>query len=345
MPTNYYVLFFVLIFVLFQGADNNFASGLLQYNGKLDVSLIFYATIKGKAENSLKSYKSAFSSWKKFALKNELIVFPMNKVEFTVFLITKAEEGACWSTLNMYISAAKFFLKLFQKSDASLYLVDTQISNFLKKHCRKPNNKKRPLSKAEFDRIIKGHSHLLNSILILRNLTLIIFGWIGFMRFSDLSQIRFCNVNVNSNRIKILLFNAKNDKFKKGQSVNFRLNDDLFNIVMSYIRLSGLKGLSSNKDVFLFCSINNESCNLFDPISYKEMRLVMYALCDFVGIDTEKIGTHSLRIGGCSEASRRGVPDYILDFHGRWALNSCARARYQRVEGEDVFHVSDVLSK
>ena len=45
-----------------RGADDNFAAGLVQYNGKLDVSLIYYATIKDKAENSLQSYKSAFSS-------------------------------------------------------------------------------------------------------------------------------------------------------------------------------------------------------------------------------------------------------------------------------------------
>ena len=244
----------------------------------------------------------------------------------------------------MYICSAKFFLKLFQQPDICLNLVDIQISNYLKKFCRKPNNKRRPLSKAEFDLIIQSHSQFLNSIVILRDLTLLIFGWIGFMRFSDLAQIKFSNVSLNSNQVKIRIFNAKNDKYKNGQTVNFRLNDLLLKIVLRYIRFSGLKSLSLNKDVFLFCNIVDNSCNLYESLSYSEMRSAIFNLCNFVGINTERIGTHSLRIGGCSEASRRGVPDYILDFHGRWALNSNARARYQRVEGEDIFYVSDVLN-
>ncbi len=325
--------------------DNNFADGLFNYSGKLDASLLLCATLRGKANNSLKSYKSAFSAWKKFAIKNDLNIFPMNKVEFSVFLITKAEEGACWSTLNMYICSAKFFLKLFQQPDMCLNLVDIQISNYLKKFCRKPDNKRRPLSKAEFDLIIQSNSQFLNSIVILRDLTLLIFGWIGFMRFSDLAQIKFCNVSLNSNQVKIRIFNAKNDKYKNGQTINFRLNDLLLKIVLRYIRFSGLKSLHFDKDVFLFCNIVNNCCNLMESLAYSEMRSAIFKLCNSVGINTERIGTHSLRIGGCSEASRRGVPDYILDFHGRWALNSNARARYQRVEGEDIFYVSDVLNK
>ncbi len=66
--------------------------------------------------------------------------------------------------------------------------------------------------------------------------------------------------------------------------------------------------------------------------------------CEKSGVDTTKIGTHSLRIGGYTEASRSGIPDYVLDYYGRWALNSTSRARYQRVLESDAIKVSYVLN-
>ena len=46
-----------------------------------------------------------------------------------------------------------------------------------------------------------------------------------------------------------------------------------------------------------------------------------------------------------AEATRRGVPDHVLDNHGRWALNSRARSGYQRLVEEDFCWVTEVLMK
>ena len=74
------------------------------------------------------------------------------------------------------------------------------------------------------------------------------------------------------------------------------------------------------------------------------MQGLLLNLCKKAGVSVDKIGTHSLRIGGCTEASKCGVPDYVLDFYGRWALNSTSRARYQRVVGEEALIVSELLN-
>ena len=89
----------------------------LQYSGHLDVSILSKACLKGLEPNSLKSYKSKFNSWKLFAVQNCLEIFPVNIVEFKIFLCVKVQEGACWSTINSTISAVKFFNKV----TASLY--------------------------------------------------------------------------------------------------------------------------------------------------------------------------------------------------------------------------------
>ena len=67
-------------------------------------------------------------------------------------------------------------------------------------------------------------------------------------------------------------------------------------------------------------------------------------LCNRARVDTNKIITHSLRIGRCTEASWNGIPDYVMDFYGKWALKSTSRARYQRVLESEAILVSNVLN-
>lgn len=310
----------------------------------MDASVLFSATLKGKSYNTLKAYKGGFKTWKLFAIDNLLNVFPVNKVEFSIFLITKCESGASWPTLSKYINSVKFFLMLFRKEDCVNGLVDTQIMHFLRKCSRKPDNKMRPLSKSEFDTIIYRHLSSQQSLLVLRSLCILIFGYIAFLRYDDLSQIRWSNVKILNDKVFISLFDAKNDKYKKGQSVSFRLNKVLLKVLKDYLSLANLFSLKYDKNVFLFFHVDNNKCDYYRKVSYDKVRELLLNMCVKAGVSVERIGTHSLRIGGCTQASKCGVPDYVLDFYGRWCLNSTARARYQRVVGEEALIVSEILN-
>ena len=330
-------------YVFFVQVGRGFSTNeLLNYKGSMDTSVIFNAMIKGKATNTMKNYKGGFNTWKKYALENDLQVFPINKVEFSIFLITKCEIGASWSSLNSYICAAKCFHQLFCKDISNF--IDFQVIHFLKKCSRKPNRKMRPLTKVEFDLIICKHLKMRNTLFLLRNICVLMFAYIAFLRYDDVSQIMWSNVNIVNDVVSVKLFDAKNDKWKSGQSVKFRLNDVLLSVLKNYIRKAQLYQFRKNENVFLFCDIVDDDCNHFKKLSYDNMREMLLGMCRVAGVDSHKIGTHSLRIGGCTEASRRGVPDYVIDYYGRWALNSTSRARYQRVVGEDAMVVSEFLN-
>ena len=66
-------------------------------------------------------------------------------------------------------------------------------------------------------------------------------------------------------------------------------------------------------------------------------------MCQKAGVDITRLGTHSLRIGATSHATRQGVPDRVIDAHGRWAEGSRARQGYQRLDWKDMSIVSEVL--
>lgn len=309
----------------------------------MDCSVVLSARLTGYAKNSIKSYKSGFNLWKQFALKNGLELFPVNKIELSICLINKVENGGSWSTVNQCINGVKFFHRLFLKT-TDKHCVDEQILQFLIKNSRKPDNKRRPLLKDEFEKIISVNLNEKSDIVLMRNLCVLIFSWIGFLRYDDVSQLKWNNVNIEKNVIRLKLYDAKNDKKKKGQSVRFQLNCNLMNIVNNYLEMAGLFDTVCNDSVYLFFEIDKGCCLYQKRLSYVSMYGLLISLCEKSGVDTTKIGTHSLRIGGCTEASRSGIPDYVLDYYGRWALNSTSRARYQRVLESDAIKVSDVLN-
>ena len=111
----------------------------------------------------------------------------MDKIELFIRLINKVENDSSWSTINQYINGVKFFHRLLLKSFDNPY-VNEQILQFLTKHFRKPENNRRPLLKDEFESMICVHWKQNFYSLILRNLCLMIFAWIGFLRYDYGSQ-------------------------------------------------------------------------------------------------------------------------------------------------------------
>jgi len=129
----------------------------------------------------------------------------------------------------------------------------------------------------------------------------------------------------------------------EGQKVTIKCNSNWIIVYKTYLKLSGFDKLLYNDSIFLFPEMKNDILYPKNRMSYAEARKVVLSLCKNSGIDTKKLGTHSLRIGGCTEASKMGVPDYVLDAHGRWVLNSRARAGYQRVDENDFVWLSEIL--
>ncbi len=113
-------------------------------------------------------------------------------------------------------------------------------------------------------------------------------------------------------------------------------------IVNDYLIKAGFYDKLHGDSVYLFFEIDKGSCFYKKRLSYAHMFGMLLDLCNKAGVDTNKIGMHS-GIGGCTEASLNGILDYVLDYYGRWALNSTARARYQRVLESEAILVSNVL--
>ena len=314
---------------------------IFDYSGPLDPSKIVRARLSSRAVNTVKTYRAGFNKWRRFAIDNNLVHFPVNQIEFEIFLTEKVEEGVSFQTLKNVLHAVNHFHNLFYIKPL---IIDSKILDFCQRFCRKVDNRKRPLLKSEFNTIVRLNTQRFSDFKMLRDLSIVIFAFIGFLRFDDLSQLRLCDVDIFGSTVKLKVFEAKSDKSYAGQKAEFQLSARCYDIVKHYVKVAKFSKLGWHKnDVFFFMPLKNGSPRIHDKMSYKECRICILKLCKQAGIPTDSIGTHSLRIGGCSEVSRLGVPSYLIDLHGRWAPGSRARAGYQRVTPQEQFLISDIL--
>ena len=314
-------------------------NSMYSYGGSLDTRCLFEASISSLNDNSFVNYMSGFKAWKVFARCNQLTIFPILNAEFCIFLIEALKEGASWATLNKYICAAKFFHKIFELENIQ---VNETLCNYLKKFCRKPNAEKRPINVNEVYAILELSKTEPSSLLLFRDLSIVLFGFFGFCRFDDFAQIKFSDFSVDNNVFSVKIRNAKNDRYYKGQTLSFELDEFCDSILKKYLSLS--RSHRSRRDSYLFLNLSKKKPK-DEKMSYREARNAVLSLCFRANVDVSSIGTHSFRIGAATLATRRGVPDVHIERHGRWALGSSAKNRYQRVSRDDHIIVSRCLRK
>ena len=64
-----------------------------------------------------------------------------------------------------------------------------------------------------------------------------------------------------------------------------------------------------------------------DHLSYTRVREIFLEKLGKIGLNTSKLGLHSLRSGGATQAANSGVCDRLFKKHGRWKSES-AKDRY-----------------
>ena len=144
----------------------------------------------------------------------------------------------------------------------------------------------------------------------LRNLCFVMFGFLAFLRFDDFSQLKVCDVDIFGSHVSIVVPEGKADQTYKSQKVEIQLDSRCYDILRLYVKRCQFAKLGwQRSDIFFFPKFVADKPKFQKKISYTECRISFNSLCDAVGVEKKGLGIHSLRIGGCSEASRMGVPD------------------------------------
>ena len=205
-------------------------------------------------------------------------------------------------------------------------------------------NQKEPVS-IEILKSIVDKFAFSENLIELRFVIMCLLGFSGFMRISELLNLKLKDITFVADGAKIFIEKSKVDQLREGNTVFISSTGTRYcpiGWLSNYIRIAKFKDIEND---FLFCRLakckNGHSTIGRFSISYTT---ALDNIRKFLPNDVNPrlIGTHSFRSGGASQAANSGVTDRMISKHGRWS-DGKSRDRYIKDSHEKRFQVSKIL--
>ena len=282
-----------------------------------------------------------------YASDHNLPILPGCKDDIGEFLISLVESQSL-SSIRLVTAGINFFHRLFGFDPPCGVVLDGLVNDFVAKHSSKNKRAREPFLLAHLEKILNVFSFETCSLYFLRSLGIVVIGFFGFLRFSDFSNLTLDDVLFCKDKVVLLLRRSKTDRKKVGQQVIFDGDSFPAHFLKVYFQRFGFQAYKAKEEFFVFMSMRLNKlgqCLIFRDakMSFNSCTRVLKLLYEKAGIDGKDLSSHSLRIGGATEASRLGVPDFKIGRNGRWASDS-SRRLYQRDPGVGRESISMVLS-
>lgn len=280
--------------------------------------------MSSKSKNTIKVYDYAFKKFNIWCTNYDLCALPSSVANIALYLSYLIQLEVSSSVLQNAYYAIKWEheLNLYNSvfSETFLQLILEGGTRILSK----PVNKKEPITAEILQKVFNNYEDL-NNIKNLRICCLMLLGYAGFMRFSELANIKASNLTFQKSHLEIIIESSKTDVYRQGNTICIaRTNTDLCPVTTleRYLKLTNISVISSEyvfrAITFLKSKNSYALCKINKPISYTRAReLLLDALCQ-AGFDKSKFGLHSLRSGGVTQAAHNRIPERLLKAHGRW---------------------------
>ena len=158
----------------------------------------------------------------------------------------------------------------------------------------------------------------------------LVFAFFGLMRVSEYTTLLRVHVQFNGTDVVLTLLRTKNSQNNRSYVTLSRTVDPQLCPVKSYHNFIGLRDRIFRADCTNFFVFANGS-----PLGSQTMNDIIKQLAlSAAHPHPDRLSSHSLRIGGASEAARAGVNLRVIQQMGRW--NSDCFLRYIRLQDRDI---------
>ena len=264
-----------------------------------DVKSLEIETLKNlknsKANNTLRAYQSDFSDFSIFCTKNGFSFMP-TQPKIIALYITHLSKSCKFSTLKRRIASISVIHKL------KGHYLDTKhpiiMENLLgiKRTLGSRQKAKKPILINDLKLIIKAIDE--DKI---RDKALILVGFAGGFRRSELVNIYFQDIDFVPEGVKILIRRSKTDQSGEGsiKAIPYFENQEFCPVIAlkDYLNKKFSNSDKSQKDVKIF------------EISDKSVALIIKRYAEKAGLDSSKYAGHSLRSGFATTAAEFGAEE------------------------------------
>jgi site-specific recombinase XerD len=263
-----------------------------------DVKSLEIETLKNlknsKADNTLRAYQSDFRDFSAFCAKNGLSSMP-SQPKIIALYITHLSKSSKFSTLKRRIASISVIHKLKGHYLDTKHPIIMENLHGIKRSLGSRQKAKKPILINDLKLIIKAIDEEKKEKL--RDKALILIGFAGGFRRSELVNINKEDIEFVTEGIKILIRRSKTDQSGEGiiKAIPYFDNQEFCPVIAlkEYIKF---KNGSSNEG------------KVFD-ISDKSVALIIKRYAQIAGLDPSRYAGHSLRSGFATTAAEFGAEE------------------------------------
>ena len=277
--------------------------------------------IDSRSENTSKKYFSGFNRWKQFCNVHKISSLPAQPVHIALYLTVLIDKQCSSNVINSAIYSIKWAHMLHGFTDPTDNAFVKNLQDTAKRLNSKPVVKKDPVDSEVLIRLCNLHTES-RDLLIVRDLTMILLGFSGFLRFDEISNLKCKDISVFDDYLKIFLAHSKTDQYRRGNEILISKGHTVACPVNMYKRYLFLSKLDVNSDEYVLRPIFRSSG--IAKLIYKNKKLSYTTARENIVKRLHTVapnlnfGLHSLRSGGATAAAISDVNERCIKRHGRW---------------------------
>jgi len=260
-----------------------------------DVKSLELETLKNlknsKADNTLRAYQSDFRDFSAFCAKNGFSSMP-TQPKIIALYITHLSKSSKFSTLKRRIASISVLHKLKGHYLDTKHPIIMENLHGIKRTLGSRQKAKKPILINDLKLIIKAIDEEK-----IRDKALILVGFSGGFRRSELVNIHYDDIEFVPEGVKILIKRSKTDQSGEGSIKAIPYFDN-----QEFCPVEALKNYIKKK----FSNINEGK--IFD-ISDKSVALIIKRYAQKAGLDSSRYAGHSLRSGFATTAAEFGAEE------------------------------------
>ena len=263
-----------------------------------DVKNLKIETLKNlknsKAHNTLRAYQADFKDFSAFCAKNGLNSLPSEPKIIAIYL-THLSSFSKYSTLKRRLASIKVIHKLKGHYIDVKHPIITENLMGIKRKMGVKQTAKKPLLINDLKSIIKVIDKEKNNLKRLQNKALLLIGFSGGFRRSELVSIEYDDLDFVAEGVKIIVRRSKTDQTGLGMTKAIPYFDN-----KKYCPVTSLKKWIN------FSKIDNGK--IFN-ISDKTVALTIKKYALLAGLDHNRYAGHSLRSGFATSTAETGADE------------------------------------
>ena len=249
---------------------------------------------RSKAQNTLRAYQADFKDFRLFCIKNGLVALPTEPKILSIYL-THLSSFCKFSTLKRRLASIKVIHKIKGHYLDTKHPIITENLLGIKRVYGVKQKSKKPLLINDLKLIINQINEEKNEIKKLKNKSLILIGFAGGFRRSELVSIEYDDIDFVNEGVKILVRRSKTDQTGLGMTK-----------AIPYFENKTYCPVISLKKWINYSRITNGK--IFN-ISDKTVALTIQKYALLAGLDKTKYAGHSLRSGFATSTAEIGADE------------------------------------